>query len=84
MSHSNLLILLVVLVILFGGVGWRGGYGPGYYGGGLGLVLVVILLFFLFGCSNLPQRTYSLQYTDAKGRSIGGGVTLGDTRGYAK
>lgn len=34
----------------------------------------------LSSCAGLPQRTYSLSYTDPDGRTIGGGVTLGDTR----
>lgn len=48
------------------------------------VVIAVALILMLVGCAGLPQRTYSLQYSDQQGRTIGGGVTLGDTRGLAK
>lgn len=32
----------------------------------------------------LPSCTTTLSYTDEKGRSFGGGVTLNKTTGYAK
>lgn len=49
----GLIILLVVLVFLFGGLGSYGYYAGGrpvYYGsgGGLGIILLIILLVFLF------------------------------------
>lgn len=45
----------------------------------IGTLLAIVGLF-LSGCAGLPQRTYSLSYTDEQGRQIGAGVTLGDTR----
>lgn len=64
----NVLVVLVVLVLLLGGgVGfynWRGpgdpGVGPysgppyGYYGGGLGLIVLLLLILYLTG--NLHVR----------------------------
>jgi len=47
-SRMNLLFLIIVLVILFGGGGFYYG-GPAYGGGGLGLVLLVCLIVYLFG-----------------------------------
>ena len=48
-----ILVILLVLVLLGGGLGYRGGwYGQPLYGygvGGLGLVLVVLLILALFG-----------------------------------
>ena len=48
-----LLILVVVLLLLFGGVGYgyRGSWG-GYYGGGvslLGLILIILFVVWLIG-----------------------------------
>lgn len=43
-------------------------------------LLLITAAFLLASCAGLPQRTYSLSYTDPDGRSIGAGVTLGDTR----
>jgi hypothetical protein len=42
------------------------------------LALVLIGLLFLVGCGHLAQydRTYSLMYTDAEGRSLSGGLEL--------
>ena len=48
----NLIILTLVLIVLFGGVGYgyRGAYPNGpYVGGGLGLVLVIVLIYLLMG-----------------------------------
>jgi hypothetical protein len=49
----NIIVLMLILLLVFGGWGgWRYGgpdYGPHYAGGGIGLVLLVILLLYLFG-----------------------------------
>ena len=48
----NLIILILVLIVLFGGVGYgyRGTYANGpYVGGGLGVVLVIVLIYLLIG-----------------------------------
>lgn len=46
-------LVVLVILILFGGIGWgyRGDYGPAYYGGGglIGLLLVVLLIMALLG-----------------------------------
>ena len=48
----GILLLIVILVLLFGGIPW-GGYGPGHFygtgygGGGLGLVVVIIIVVLL-------------------------------------
>lgn len=44
----NTLLLVIVLLLLFGGGGFYVG-GPAYGGGGLGLVLLICLIIFLFG-----------------------------------
>jgi hypothetical protein len=45
-----LIILLVVLILIFGGVGYYMGPGLGYYGGGgLSLILALILIYLIFG-----------------------------------
>ena len=48
-----MLVLIVILIIVFGfGGGYYGGslMGPNYgFGGGIGLVLLCLLLFWLFG-----------------------------------
>lgn len=45
----NLIVVLLIVLLLFGGIGWHGGYGPGYYGGGIGTILVVLLVLWLLG-----------------------------------
>jgi len=44
--------VLLVLLAAGGGAGWRYGYvGPGYYGAGgiVGLLLIIVILLILFG-----------------------------------
>lgn len=48
-----MILLIVVLILLFGGFSWYGqrndwGYGRSY-GGGLGLILLILLMWWLFG-----------------------------------
>lgn len=48
----NALVILIIVLILFGGLGnpyWYGSpsYGWGMYGGGLGLILLILLILFL-------------------------------------
>lgn len=48
----NIIVILVIVLLLFGGVGFYGhstgwGGGLGMYGGGLGLVVLLIVLFLL-------------------------------------
>ena len=45
----NILILLLILILIFGGVGWHGGYGPVYYGGGIGTIVVILLILWMCG-----------------------------------
>jgi hypothetical protein len=48
---SPLLLILIVVLLFggFGGWGYYGGFGgPAYYGGGLGLVVLIVVLFLLF------------------------------------
>jgi hypothetical protein len=57
MSPLGLVLVVLLVLILLGGVGgpyigapWSTGYGGGYYGiGGIGLLLVIILIFALMG-----------------------------------
>jgi hypothetical protein len=52
MSLGTILLVLLVIVLLGGFSGLGGGrfYGTGYYGGGgLGLVLVIVLILVLLG-----------------------------------
>ncbi len=52
MSLGTILIIVLVIVLLGGFSGLGGGpfYGTGYYGGGgLGLVLVIVLILVLLG-----------------------------------
>ena len=54
----NPLLLIIILMLLFGGGGFYIG-GPGYGGGGVGLVLLICLVVFLFGgfrTKNSPLR----------------------------
>lgn len=44
-----MLIVLIVLLLLFGGGGGYYGYSRWGMEGGLGIVLFILLLFFLFG-----------------------------------
>lgn len=47
----NIIVLILILVLLFGGgLGWHQGYVTnGYYGGGFGLVLIVFPVLALVG-----------------------------------
>jgi hypothetical protein len=48
MSLLNILIVLFVLSLLFGGFGYRAGWG--YYSGGpVGLIIVVVVVLLLLG-----------------------------------
>jgi hypothetical protein len=48
--YELLIILIVILLGGFSGIGGRPSYGTGYYGGGgLGLVIVVLLILVLMG-----------------------------------
>ena len=54
MSVLGIVLVVILILMLFGGSGWVGGvpvgYGGGYYGmGGLGLVLIVIIVLVLLG-----------------------------------
>lgn len=52
MSIGTILLIILVVLLLggFSGIGGRPFYGTGYYGGGgLGLVLVVVLILVLLG-----------------------------------
>jgi Sec-independent protein translocase protein TatA len=57
MSLLTLLLIIAVLVILFGNphVGPRvyTGYSYGYWPGGLGLILLLVVLFLIFGRGRL-------------------------------
>jgi hypothetical protein len=53
-----LIIILLVILVLFGGVGYgyRGRMGPRYYGGGvgvLGTILIIVLLLWALGAIKL-------------------------------
>ena len=48
----TLLLIVLILVVVFGGGGWSYSRYPGsgpYLGGGLGLVLLILLIWFLMG-----------------------------------
>ena len=48
----NLVVILLLVLLLcggIGGVGYRSGWHPAYYGGGIGTVLVVLLILYLLG-----------------------------------
>lgn len=51
----GIVLLIILLLVLFGGgIGYGGAqpfhyWGTGYYGGGIGLVLVILLILFLLG-----------------------------------
>lgn len=47
-ATMNPLLLIVILILLFGGGGFYIG-GPAYGGGGLGLILLICLVVYLFG-----------------------------------
>jgi hypothetical protein len=52
MSIGTILLVILVIILLGGFSGLRGGrfYGTGYYGrGGLGLVIVILLILVLLG-----------------------------------
>ena len=54
MSTLGLILVVLLVIVLFGGgLGYRGGYGDSpYYGygiGGIGLVLVILLILALIG-----------------------------------
>ena len=44
-----LIIIAIILLLGYGGIGYRGGYGPGYFGGGVGTILLVLLLLYFLG-----------------------------------
>lgn len=48
---TTILIILLLLILLGGGFsyGYHAGWGPGYYGGGLGFIVVVLLVLYLLG-----------------------------------
>ena len=50
----NTLILIIILLLLFGGGGFYIG-GPVYGGSGLGLVLLICLIVYLFGGFRGPR-----------------------------
>jgi hypothetical protein len=47
-ASMNTLLLIIVLLLLFGGGGFYIG-GPAYGGGGLGLILLICIIVYLFG-----------------------------------
>ena len=51
MSLGTILLIIIVIALLGGFSGLGGGpfYGTGYYGGGLGLVLVIVFILVLLG-----------------------------------
>lgn len=51
MSLGTILLIVLVIILLGGFSGLGGGpfYGTGYYGGGLGLVLTIVLILVLLG-----------------------------------
>ena len=51
MTVGKILLIIHVIALLGGFSGWGGGpfYGTGYYGGGLGLLLVIALLLLVTG-----------------------------------
>lgn len=51
MNNPLLLVLIVVLLfVVFGGYGWHSGHWNGtYFGGGLGLILIVVIILALTG-----------------------------------
>jgi hypothetical protein len=68
----GMLLIILLLVLAFGGFGhtgyqrgWYGGYrgadvprSGSWFGGGLGLVLLIIVLFLLFGGPHYYNRPY--------------------------
>ena len=48
-ARMLLIIILIVLLLGFGGIGYRGGYGRGYYGGGLGTLVLILVILYLLG-----------------------------------
>lgn len=45
-----LVIICIVLLLGGGGYGWRAGYyGPGVFGGGIGLIVLILVVLALLG-----------------------------------
>ena len=47
-------------------------------------LIAILSALAIAGCAGLPARSYSLSYTDTKGRTVSGGVTLQSTEGLKK
>lgn len=45
-----LIVLIVILLLGGGGYGWRAGYyGPGVFGGGIGLIVFILIILLVLG-----------------------------------
>lgn len=51
MSIGTIILIILVIALLggFSGIGGRPFYGTGYYGGGLGLVIIILIVLLLMG-----------------------------------
>ena len=75
----NLLLLIIVLLLLFGGGGFYIG-GPAVGGGGLGLIILICLIIYLFG----GFRGRKLPGVPGRLRSGASGLDLFDEAGQRR
>jgi hypothetical protein len=52
----------------------------------LGILALIawLMSFCLSACANLPQRSYSLSFTDSTGQSLSASLSLGSTKSFKK